>query len=103
MKYEDAEALIDHLTEDEALTVLYALRRKFQWSGSLFCESDVREALLQHKCAVTDTDDGEVAYPDLEDDVALVMNSYWWADGMDDGLTEHGWEILSCAIMAVTE
>lgn len=79
---------IDEINEMEALDLLTAFKAKFNWRGSIFIPEDIENALAYHN---SDLDDDEKIT--VED----VLATWTWNKGMNEILTEQGFNILEDA------
>lgn len=90
----------DNISEEDASTVFYAMRLKFDWVGTVFCEDDIRESIQQRR----EADDKEpYSEEQMDEAVATVMNSDGWNKWMEDWMTEQGWDFLSNLIFDEVE
>jgi len=94
MTPDEARALVEGISQDDAFAVLHALRGKFGWSGTMFCPNDLADYIENCRQA----DDQEPLDPDALDEwVNDLMLSYEWNKGLTDTLTEHGFDLIGTA------
>lgn len=100
MKYEEAAAVVENLTEDDGFLVLHALRRKFYWSGTMFTTKDVASTIAECR-----DDDGKEPSSDkeLEDMVSEVLSSKDWHKWLPDYLTEKGFDYIRNVVYEMLE
>lgn len=84
----------DVTTESEAFSVFHALCDKFQWSGTVFSISDLRQFVAN--CREAD-DLPELPDEKLEAWAQELARSWEWRKGLVDALTETGWELIGAA------
>ena len=79
--------------EDDALSVLHALQRRFGWAGTMFTRADAESQ-------IEDVDDaGEVVERKFTDEEwTRVRATAAWDSVLGEILTERGWDIIRMAI-----
>lgn len=77
------------LTEDEALVLYHRLSAMFGWAGTFFTREDAATAWETP---------GEMGITDDEWDA--VCSQYEWRKGLQDVLTERGWDLVFAAVEA---
>ena len=83
---------IENITEDEALDLFQKLRSKFYWTGTVFTKEDIIYRWLD-KYPVKEGNE-----PLTDDQIEQIMVSYEWRKGMDEAMTETGYEVLDMAL-----
>lgn len=90
----------DNITEEDASIVLHAMKREFGWTGTVFCEDDIRQSIADRR----EADDKEpYSEEQMDEAVATVMDSRGWSRYMEDWMTEQGWDFLSNLIFDEVE
>jgi len=93
MTFDEAVEFVDGIDEEDAHLLLRAIKRQFNWVGSIWTLDDVRVCIREIRAdMVTLSDD------DVEDLVNAVVGTRWWNRSMDEVMTEHGWEVLGIAV-----
>lgn len=90
----------DNIPEEDASIVLHAMKREFGWTGTVFCEDDIRWAIADRREA-----DVKEPYTDQQMGwaVATVMNSRGWNKAMEEWLTFQGFGYLNDLIFDEVE
>lgn len=84
------------LTEDEALSVFYALSVHYGWAGTVFTRGD---AECEWQNQQYDFETGETPDAPLPDNVwNNILASWEWRKGIAETLTERGWDLVSNAV-----
>lgn len=81
------------LNEDEAFRLLFALRGRFGWKGTMFCDADIISTWEMYQ-----EDDA----PGItEAQLQAVRDSWTWRKGMEDYMCERGNGLVSDAVLEV--
>jgi len=92
----DAVALVTGMTEEQALSLFWAMKNRFGWAGTVFTRSDAEQEWQneQFDPATELTSDNP-----MPDDVwEAVQDSWYWHRGLPELMTERGWELVSQAV-----
>jgi hypothetical protein len=83
------------MNEDMAINLYHAMSYQFDWAGSFFTASDVREAINERR---TGDDNEPLAGDELEEAVNTILESRDWNRFLTQWMTEQGWEVINTAI-----
>lgn len=93
------ECLAD-LTEDEALDVFDALRRRFGWAGTFFTRADAEQTWRESYPLSPGQNADDLEMPD--DLWESVQDTWAWNKGLTELLTERGWDLVNSAVDEAT-
>ena len=80
------------LNEDMAMKLLYQLCFDFEWVGTIYTPTDIREAIISRR----ECDDKEPYTEDeLEAAVDKVKATRAWRKFMEEWMSEQGYEVMS--------
>lgn len=77
------------ITEDEAIRLHFDLANRFGWRGSFFTREDAQNSFNEYHGK-----EGEMT-DELWDRVLL---SWYWRKGLDEIMTERGWDLVHEAV-----
>lgn len=83
---------IENITEEEAIDIMRQFKIKFDWVGTLFYKEDIIYRWADNNS------DKENYEPLTDDQIEQIMVSYEWRKGMDEAMTETGYEVLDMAL-----
>lgn len=88
--------LMESITEEEAMEVVYQLTKKFDWKGSLFYSVDVSEYIDTYNDDYADTEQDKVT-------VEEVKQTSAWHRHMYNRMCQEGFDCLDDAIYEVKQ
>lgn len=90
------EQALDDINEGDAFAVFHALKNKFDWAGTVFCRDDIRQQIANNR----DIEFDSLAEhdPDVEKIVDRVIGDRYWRSGLEDWMTEQGWDCVYDAV-----
>jgi hypothetical protein len=83
----------DNYTEEQALKLMWSLVRRFGWRGTMFTQTDIREA-IEERVGLNEATDKQIQ---------AVMKTRMWVKTLDDALGREGMECLYDAVNEVLE
>lgn len=89
------EQTLGDIDEGGAFAIFHAFKRRFDWAGTVFCPDDIRNQIANNRGVEFDDIAND---PDVEKIVDHVIGDYRWCDGLEDWLTEKGWECVYDAV-----
>jgi hypothetical protein len=93
MNRDALDLFVAGIDEEDAFQLLHAMRRKFDWAGSMWTPDDIRACIKDNYAdSITWDEDG------LEEFVSECVNTRWWQKSLDEITTEHGWEVLGIMV-----
>lgn len=84
----------DKLTEDEAILLYHLLARQFGWEGAFFTREDAESSWLERH--------GQTM-PLTDEQWQKVCESWYWRKGLNELMTERGWELVHDAVQEVID
>jgi len=92
-----SDEIINNLTEDEAINLIIAIEQKFGFAGTTFNRADA-ETEWQAQTR-SDENGDEINDQPMPDEVWERVQQTWeWRKGINEMLTEHGWELVYLAV-----
>lgn len=93
---------IESLTEQDAMRIYHSMARQFGWAGTFFTREDAEVEWQQQ--TRTDENGDEPNEAPLPDEVwETITNTWEWRRGLNDILTERGWELVGLAVSEAIE
>lgn len=80
---------LEVITEDEAIRLYHHLSNRFGWNGTFFTRQDAQDSYNDYH-----NKDGEMSDETWEN----VRMSWYWRKGLDEILTERGWDLVHTAV-----
>lgn len=93
MNRDALELFVAGIDEEDAFDLLHAMRRKFDWAGSMWTPDDIRTCIKDNYVdSITWGEDR------LEEFVSECVSSRWWQKSLDEITTVHGWEVVAILV-----
>lgn len=86
-----------HIGEEDGFAVLFALKRKFDWAGTVFTRDDIRSQVSWIRGVEVDSLERDESVDWI---VQRVIGDPHWREGLEDWMTDRGW---LCVYDAVVE
>ena len=84
---------LDNYTEEQALELMWSLAKRFGWKGTMFTQTDIREALEEQLGLDEATDE----------QIQAVMKTRMWVKYLYEAMCREGMECLYDAIREVSD
>lgn len=79
----------DNMTEGEAIALYFDLANQFGWKGTFFTREDAESSWTEYH--------GQTE-PFTDDAWNAVLLSWYWRKGLEETLTERGWDLVHEAV-----
>ena len=89
---------LDNYTEEQALELMWSLVRRFGWKGTMFTQTDIRDAIEEMVGLNVATDEQAT-----DGQIQAVMKTRMWVKTLEDALVREGMECLYDAIREVSD
>lgn len=89
---------LDDYTEEQALELMWSLVRRFGWRGTMFTQTDIRDAIEEMVGLNVATDEQAT-----DEQIQAVMKTRMWVKTLEDALVREGMECLYDAIREVSD
>jgi hypothetical protein len=89
---------LDNYTEEQALKLMWSLVRRFGWRGTMFTQTDIRDAIEEMVGLNVATDEQAT-----DEQIQAVMKTRMWVKTLEDALVREGMECLYDAIREVSD
>ena len=93
MNRDALDLFVAGIDEEDAFQLLHAMRRKFDWAGSMWTPDDIRACINDNYADSITWDEDS-----LEEFVSQCVNTRWWQRSLDEITTEHGWEVVAILV-----